>query len=389
MVHIGVPVAFLAFASLVSGTLVDHRARTVTIPISKKVGTLTAAELIAKEKSRISSFGVLATTGTQPIINEDVVYVTPALIGDQNFTLIVDTGSANILVGAQASNDYVPSSSSTDTGDSFSVTLGSGSFSGEEYCDKVTLGGLTVLCQWIGDISTDQGFSGVDGIFGFGPVDLTEGTVQGQTTVPTFMDNLYSQGTIATEVLGVYFHPESGSDTDDTNGELTLGGTDSTKFIGTLSCFPKSTTSPYSLYWGVTVASVTYGTTTLATSVQAIVDTGTTLIYIPTSAYNSFLSATGGSTDPNTGLARFSTQPTGTFTIKLGSVSYPLTPAQYLIPQAQYSVFGLDSRFFYAWINDGGSVASNINFIIGQKFLENYYSVYDTTNSRLCFATRA
>jgi hypothetical protein len=71
-----------------------------------------------------------------------------------------------------------------------------------------------------------------------------------------------------------------------------LGGVDTTKYTGTLSYFPKSTTSPYrydivevvynreilidsslSLYWGVTVASVTYGTTTLATSVQAIVDT--------------------------------------------------------------------------------------------------------------------
>ncbi|KAF9513530.1 hypothetical protein BS47DRAFT_1376699 [Hydnum rufescens UP504] len=364
MVHIVVPVAFLALASLVSGTPVDPKARTVTVPVSRKVGNLTAAELVVKEKARITSFGRLATTGSQAITNEDGRRI-------------------------RAGTPYVPSSTSTDTGDSVSVTYGSGSFSGEEYIDQVTLAGLTVTDQSIGDAFTSSGFNGVDGIIGFGPVDLTEGTVQGQTTVPTFMDNLHSQGTIATEVLGVYFHPESGSDTDDTNGELTLGGTDSTKFTGTLSCFPKSTTSPYSLYWGVTVASVTYGSTTLATSVHAIVDTGTTLIYIPTSAYNSFLSATGGSTDPNTGLAIFSTQPTGTFTIKLGSVSYPLTPAQYLIPQAQYSVFGLDSRFFYAWINDGGSVASNINFIIGQKFLENYYSVYDTTNSRLCFATRA
>lgn len=30
-----------------------------------------------------------------------------------------------------------------------------------------------------------------------------------------------------------------------------------------------------------------------------------------------------------------------------------------------------------------------VNTIIGQKFLENYYSVYDTTNSRIGFATAA
>lgn len=51
------------------------------------------------------------------------------------------------------------------------------------------------------------------------------------------------------------------------------------------------------------------------------------------------------------------------------------------------SYFGLPQGYSYSWINDGG--ATNVNFIIGQKFLENYYSVYDTTNSRIGFATRA
>ena len=33
-------------------------------------------------------------------------------------------------------------------------------------------------------------------IFGLGPVGLTEGTVFNMNTVPTFLDNLYSQGTL-------------------------------------------------------------------------------------------------------------------------------------------------------------------------------------------------
>jgi hypothetical protein len=46
---------------------------------------------------------------------------------------------------------------------------------------------------------------------------------------------------------------------------------------------------------------------------------------------------------------------------------------------------------YYSWITNGGraeSKAGVVDFIIGQKFLENYYSVYDTTNSRVGFATR-
>jgi len=81
----------------------------------------------------------------------------------------------------------------------------------------------------------------------------------------------------------------------------------------------------------------------------------------------------------------FTTKPTPNFGIKFGSTTYTLTPAQYLVPTAQYSYYGLSSGKYYAWINNGGS--SGVNTIIGQKFLENYYSVFDTTNSRIGFAT--
>jgi len=53
------------------------------------------------------------------------------------------------------------------------------------------------------------------------------------------------------------------------------------------------------------------------------------------------------------------------------------------------SYFKLPQGHYYSWINDGGDATLGLNFIIGQKFLENYYSVYDTTNSRIGFATRA
>ena len=199
------------------------------------------------------------------------------------------------------------------------------------------------------------------------------------------MDNLYSQGSIATEVLGVSFRPESGSDDDDANGELTLGGTDSSKYSGTLTYFPKLTSGDASAYWGISIAKFTYGSTTLLSSATGIVDTGTTLIYIPTSGYNAFLKASGGKTDSSSGLASFTTKPTANFGITFGSTTYTLTPAQYLVPTAQYSYYGLSSSKYYAWINDGGS--SGVDTIIGQKFLENYYAVFDTTNSRIGFAT--
>ena len=79
---------------------------------------------------------------------------------------------------------------------------------GSPVTDTVTLGpGLVIQNQSIGVASTAQGFQGVDGILGIGPVDLTEGTVSGNAPVPTVTDNLFAQGTIANDSIGIFYQP--------------------------------------------------------------------------------------------------------------------------------------------------------------------------------------
>ena len=168
---------------------------------------------------------------------------------------------------------------------------------------------------------------------------------------------------------------------------------DSSKYTGTITYTPKTTTGEVRVspdlmtssnlryqqteyYWGVAVSAITYGTTSLGSG-SAIVDTGTTLIYIPSTAYTKFLTASGGKTDSSTGLAIYKTEPTANFSFTIGGTVLSLTPAEYLIPKAQYTVWGLTGSSYYSWISSGGS--SGVDFIIGQKFIENYYTVFDTT----------
>lgn len=40
-----------------------------------------------------------------------------------------------------------------------------------------------------------------------GPADLASGTVSNESEVPTVTDNLFSQGTIPTEVIGISYNP--------------------------------------------------------------------------------------------------------------------------------------------------------------------------------------
>ncbi|PTB44832.1 uncharacterized protein TrAFT101_000300 [Trichoderma asperellum] len=378
--------AVVAAATAALASPVKPSGKTVALPVKRVSNVKSAKSLVQKGQARLNKVNGVKAVGKRDssgsVTNDDVSYIAAVTIGDGTYNLIVDTGSSNTWCGAQSSCE--PSSTGQSTGQSVSVSYGSGSFSGTEYTDNVSFGGLTVQGQSVGAADQASGFNGVDGIIGFGPVDLTQNTVSGSDSVPTFMDNLYSQGSISTEVLGVSFRPESGGDTDDTNGELTLGGTDSSKYSGSISYFNTLQSGDAAPYWGISIASFSYGSTTLASSATGIVDTGTTLIYIPTKAYNKFLSATGGSTDSSSGLSSFSTKPTSNFNIKFGSTTFSLTPSQYLVPTSQYSEFGLSSGQYYSFINDGGS--SGVDTIIGQKFLENYYSVFDTTNARIGFA---
>ncbi|PMB72268.1 Polyporopepsin [Beauveria bassiana] len=383
--------SLLVAAEAILASPVERATKPSAVPVKHVVKVSSPNGLIAKGQARINKINGAAenTLGnidaSGPAENDDVSYIASVAIGSASWDLIVDTGSSNTWTGAQKS--YVPYSTGNDTGGTVGVSYGSGQFSGEEYVDKVTFAGLTVKSQSVGSAKSAVGFNGVDGIFGLGPVGLTRNTVSNAATVPTFLDNLYKQGSIPSEVLGVYFKPEAGSDTNDNNGELTLGGVDGTKYTGALNYVPTLKSGSAAAYWGVSIASFTYGSTVLASGATGIVDTGTTLIYIPSAAYAKYLSASGGKTDANTGLVSYTTKPTANFGIKIGTTTYNLTPAQYLVPTSQYGFFGLPAGKYYSWIANGGT--GSVNTIIGQKFLENYYSVYDTTNARIGFATAA
>ena len=66
-----------------------------------------------------------------------------------------------------------------------------------------------------------------------GPTDLTEGTTSAEGTIPTVLDNAFAQGSVKEKKIGISFEPSTGDGTT-TNGELTFGGTDKSKFTGSL-----------------------------------------------------------------------------------------------------------------------------------------------------------
>jgi cathepsin E len=87
------------------------------------------------------------------------------------------------------------------------------------------------------------------------------------------------------------------------NGELTFGGTDSSKYTGSITYTPITSTSPANEYWGIN-QSINYGSTHILSTTAGIVDTGTTLILIASNAFSAYQSATGAVMDSSTGLLK-------------------------------------------------------------------------------------
>ncbi|KAK0199003.1 aspartic peptidase A1 [Armillaria mellea] len=385
------------------------------LPISRRFNFNGTSTIVQRDRARVAAFRsrIQSTTRraivNEPVDNVAVLYTASIGVGSPatTYELIVDTGSSNTWVGA--GTKYVRTSTSVQTPNRVSVTYGSGSFSGNEFTDQVTLTpGLVIKSQSIGVATVADCFNGFDGILGIGPTDLTEGTLSPATStlIPTVTDNLFTQGSITNHAVGVYFAPTTQEEV--VNGEISwggsyrlsqvnsnrnLGGPDTSKIIGSISYAPITSTSPASEFWGID-ESITYGTSTSILSPTAgIVDTGTTLTLIASDAFRKYQSATGAVLDSATGLLRLTpTQFSNLKSLffKIGGVSYELTPNAQIWPRSLNADIGGSPSAVYLIVNDiGTNSGEGLDFINGYTFLERFYTVFDTANERVGFGVTA
>ncbi|KAG1814155.1 aspartic proteinase [Suillus variegatus] len=366
----------------------------ITLPIARRLnvsdGTI---NLLQQDRDRMAALKdpTLKRSGrSTPATNVGNTYLVAVGVGSPptTYNLIVDTGSSNTWVGA--ATEYAVTKTSINTGQPVSVGYGSGYFDGTEYTDTLTLGeGITIPHQSIGVAIDSSGFSGVDGILGIGPVDLTAGTLvdEPSTTIPTVTDNLHSQGTIHREFVSISFEPTTSMEV--TNGKLTFGGTIADGHVGPITYTPITKTNPASTFWGID-QSISYGSATILSSTAGIVDTGTTFIAIATDAFDKYMSATGSNPDPNTGLLLISSTQYNALknlNFHIGSETYTLTPNAQLWPRALNTALGGSSNALYLVVTDIGTPSGEgFDFINGYTFLERFYSVYDVSHSRVGFA---
>ncbi|KAG2098285.1 acid protease [Suillus discolor] len=366
----------------------------VTIPLTKI--ELTGSYLQGSPHADRALVSFLETTSgpkTVPATSMGYQYTVKVGVGSPAtyYDLIIDTGSSNTFVGT--GKKYVRTSTSVPTGQNVSITYTVGFFNGTEYYDTVTLApGFAITNQSIGDGVKFTTFDGVDGLLGIGPADLTQHTLIPDTgLVPTVMDNALKQGLIKHQIFGISFAPAKTS--SDTNGAITYGGIDPAFYIGDITYTPITKTSRSSLFWGINVTQATYGAhSVIPQSTAGIVDSGTTKVYLADDFFSRYVQAIPG--------AYYDVNKTGLVVIPISSVggmqplnftinarAFSLDTAAQLIPLDEYAIFGLETGVRYSIIKTlGRNSGRGLDFVLGMKFMEKFYVVFDADNSRVGFA---
>lgn len=209
-------------------------------------------------------------------------YFSEIAIGNppQEFKVVLDTGSSNLWIPSSdctsiacylhSKYDHSDSSSYKKNGSDFAIRYGSGAVEGYISQDTVQIGDLKIKNQLFGEATSEPGlafaFGRFDGILGLG-----YDTISVNGIVPPFYSAV-DQGLLDEPVFGFYLADTSGE------SEATFGGINKDHFTGDLTYLPLRRKA----YWEVDLDAITFGGETAEfESTGAILDTGTSLIALP------------------------------------------------------------------------------------------------------------
>jgi hypothetical protein len=327
---------------------------------------------------------------------QNTVYTGPISLGtpDQTFTVVYDTGSADLWVfSAQTSNEksssnqyYDRSASSTYTpeGSSWSIQYGSGTASGVIDKDNGHVGSLVLnQIRFAEGTQYSSDFTGsaapISGVAGMGFSDLSN-------TGQSIVDNLKASGSISARTFSFYLTPDASSGSVMTIGDL---GDTSSRAPNGLTTLPViSGQSP--TQWIVPMSTLGVGNQnsglcSRSSGCHALLDTGTSFIGLPKDYFDAILSAiiqlrSDCGYDQSAGLVAcnnaqdYSNLPILHFIMQ--GTDFYLNPQDYMLTQGVLGFTFLDSQ------------DSDSDFLIlGDIFLKTYFSVWDMDGMTVSLAT--
>ncbi|XP_049893587.1 pepsin A-like isoform X1 [Epinephelus moara] len=304
----------------------------------------------------------------------DTTYYGEISIGTppQVFKVLFDTGSSDLWVPSvscttSACDKHVKFSSSASSTfqaatNTFYISYNSGFAAGSTGYDIIHLSNLSVEHQIFGLTDNEAEFLGFvpwDGILGLAFPGLS---VEGGTPL---LDNMWSQGKILQNMFSMYLSSSvEGS-------MLFLGGTDSSYYTGSLKWIPLYQATNY---WNIQIQSITINGNTVACSgsCAAVVDSGTSFIIGPSKDINNINGWLGAFADQygDFTVSCSNTELMQDIVFNINGYSFALPPSAYVIKSAS----GCRTGFAPG------------EWILGEVFMRQFYTVFDINNNRVGFA---
>ncbi|KAH7104125.1 acid protease [Auriculariales sp. MPI-PUGE-AT-0066] len=374
----------------------NGRKRTVNDAVRAAAGMRNKYQHLSKSHSNSTASERRAVENV-PIVDmgPDTVYFSEISIGTpaQKFNVILDTGSSDLwvlspncqssgCVGA-SSFDSSQSTSFNNIGDRLEISYGSGDVAGTTVSDTVSIGGLTAQKQTFGLITVLQAQligGDIAGLMGLAFQSIA------QTQAPPVWKNLDNAGLLDKPMMGFALERHNGdrftsqTQTND-GGVFTLGGVDTSQYTGDIEFLSVTAQN----FWTLPMKALTINGQSMSVSgTSAAIDTGTTLIGGPSDIVQEIYNQIGGR--PGTGeLNGLWVYPCSVgdvkVTLNFGGSTWSMSPKDFLFQQ--YTTSQCIGAFIDLDLGDSGP-----QWIVGDTFLKNVYSVYRWSPAAVGFASR-
>ncbi|PLN78877.1 acid protease [Aspergillus taichungensis] len=359
----------------------------VTATMSEGSSTMT---LKAPRRRDNSYKVVMADTPSSPntvALNQDgrdYSYFAKVKVGsqDQDMYMMLDTGGVNTWLFSSDCKSTACSlhntfgeeaSSSLETSDEdWHVGYGTGTVSGVVGTDNITIGDVDVRLP-IGlasEASDDFRSYPMDGIIGLGRAE------EGSFGQPTFMDQVKKEKVLDSNIIGFSF---SRSSDDEKNGAVTIGGVDKSRYSGDISY--TDTTGSVS-HWRIPLddASVD-GDACHFSDRTAIIDTGTSYMLLPPDDAKTLHDHIPGAEASGKETFVLPCDSTVDLQLTFSGVSYSISHKDYIGDKASGSMC-LSTIVSHQMFGDD-------EWLVGDVFLKNVYTVFDYDKNRIGFATKS
>ncbi|EME87132.1 SAP peptidase [Pseudocercospora fijiensis CIRAD86] len=336
--------------------------------------------------------------GTLSVIldNEETLYFMNATIGtpQQKLRLHLDTGSSDLWVNVadsslcshpsnqcSVSGTYSANDSSTyqfiNSDFNISYVDGSGC-SGDYASDTVSFGSATIENQQFG-IGYES--SSAEGILGLGyPINEVAVQYNNGKTYPNVPQSLLNNGYINTNAYSLWLN-----DLDASTGSILFGGVNSAKYTGSLETVPIVKEQGVYAEFIIALTAVGHngkqGSIASNQAIPALLDSGSSLMYLPNNITHSIYKATGASYDSQEGIAFIDcsagdSDETIDFTFSSPTIKVALNEL--------VIVAGVDRGQEICILGIGPAGSSTP--VLGDTFLRSAYVVYDLAANEISLA---